>query len=103
MMTLHFSGPCCDSDSFCDSAHYIRNRVKFRRICKESSEHNWADISETICPQIIVFGKLDVVLSEYPDKFHNFTNLMFMTSSLYNSTCTCMVSPCIKDDTGIVL
>ena len=69
----------------------------------ESSEHNWADISETICPQIIVFGKLDVVLSEYPDKFHNFTNLMFMTSSLYNSTCTCMVSPCIKDDTGIVL
>ena len=27
---------------------------------------------------------------------------MFMTSSLYNSTCTCMVSSCIKDDSSIV-
>ena len=30
-------------------------------------------------------GLLDVVLLEYPDKFHNFTNLIFMTSSLLNS------------------
>ena len=29
----------------------------FRRICKESSEHNWANISETICPEMLVFGK----------------------------------------------
>jgi len=27
---------------------------------------------------------------------------MFMTSSLYSSTCTCMVSSCIKDDASIV-
>ena len=30
-------------------------------------------------------GLLDVVLLEYPDKSHNFTNLIFMTSSLLNS------------------
>ena len=29
----------------------------FRRICMESSEHNWANISETICPEMLVFGK----------------------------------------------
>ena len=28
---------------------------------------------------------MDVVLLEYPDKSHNFTNLIFMTSSLLNS------------------
>ena len=27
------------------------NRVKFRRTCMESSEYNWANISETICPE----------------------------------------------------
>ena len=27
-------------------------------------------------------SNIDVVLSEYPDKSHNFTNLIFMTSSL---------------------
>ena len=35
----------------------IRNRVRFRRICMESSEHNWANISETIGPKMLVFGK----------------------------------------------
>ena len=29
----------------------------FRRICMESSEHNWANISETICAERLVFGK----------------------------------------------
>ena len=29
----------------------------FRKICMESSEHNWANISETICPEMLVFGK----------------------------------------------
>ena len=45
----------------------------------ESSEHNWANISETICPKLQIFGEyfLDVVLSEYLNKFHNFTNFMF--------------------------
>ena len=34
--------------------------------------------------QFIALGSesnIDVVLSEYPDKSHNFTNLIFMTSS----------------------
>ena len=29
----------------------------FRRICTESSEHNWANNAETICPEMLVFGK----------------------------------------------
>ena len=43
--------------------------------------------------EMLVFGKswqiglLDVVLLEYPDKSHNLTNLIFMTSSLKNSIC----------------
>ena len=43
----------------------------------ESSEHNWANISETICPEMLVFGKQAswmLLFSEYPDKSHNFTN-----------------------------
>ena len=43
----------------------------------ESSEHNWANISETICPKKLVFGKQAswmLLFSEYPDKSHNFTN-----------------------------
>ena len=39
----------------------VQNQVKFRRICMESSEHNWATISETICPEMQV-GLLDVAL-----------------------------------------
>ena len=35
----------------------VMTRVKFRRICMESSKHNWANISETICPTMLVFGK----------------------------------------------
>ena len=51
----------------------------------ESSEHNWANISETNLPQIANFwrvGVLDVFLSEYLNKSHNFINFIFMTSSL---------------------
>ena len=40
-----------------DSCHNVMTQVKFRRICMESSEHNWANISETICPTMLVFGK----------------------------------------------
>ena len=53
------------------------NQAKFRRICMESSQHNWANISETICPELLIFGVLDVVLSEYLNKSHNFTNFIF--------------------------
>ena len=47
----------------------------------ESSKHNWANISETICPEMLArlwqVVLLDVILSEYPDKSQiNF----FMTS-----------------------
>ena len=53
----------------------------------ELLEHNWTNISETICPEMLFIGAwqvglLDVVLSECPDKSHKFTNLIFMTSSL---------------------
>ena len=51
----------------------------------ESLEHNWANISETICPQNANFWQvsiLDVVFSDYLDKFHKFTYFIFMTSSL---------------------
>ena len=43
----------------------------------ESSEYNWANISETICPEMLVFGKeasCMLLFSEYPNKSHNFTN-----------------------------
>ena len=37
--------------------HNVENLVKFRGICVESLEHNLADISETIGPVMLVFGK----------------------------------------------
>ena len=30
---------------------------KFRRVCMEFSKHNWATISETICPEMLIFGE----------------------------------------------
>ena len=30
---------------------------KFSRVCMEFSKHNWATISETICPETLIFGK----------------------------------------------
>ena len=43
----------------------------------ESSESNWANISETFRPEMLVFGKYAswmLLFSEYLDKSHNFTN-----------------------------
>ena len=40
----------------------------------ELSEHNWANTSETICPEMLILESiclLHVVLSEYPDNSHN--------------------------------
>ena len=34
------------------------SRVKFRRICKESSEQNGTCICETICPKMVLFVNL---------------------------------------------
>ena len=36
----------------------VLNRVKFRRICMESTERNGANISEPICLHLLIFGKL---------------------------------------------
>ena len=30
---------------------------KIRRVCIEFSKHNWATISVTICPEMLIFGK----------------------------------------------
>ena len=30
---------------------------KIRRVCMECSEYNWATNSETICPEMLIFGK----------------------------------------------
>ena len=30
---------------------------KIRRVCREFSDCNWATISETICPQMLILGK----------------------------------------------
>ena len=49
----------------------------------EFSKHNWATNLRDNLPQNAHFwqvGLLDIVLSEYPDKSHNFRNFIFMTS-----------------------
>ena len=51
----------------------------------ESSEHKWSNILWTICPEKARFlqvGLLDFGLSEYPNKSHNFTNLIFYDVTL---------------------
>ena len=61
----------------------IRNHVKFRRICMESSDQNRPSICETIYPASFwQVGLSELVLSKYSNKSHNFKNLIFMTSSL---------------------
>ena len=35
---------------------------KFRRVCMEFSKHNWAMISETICPEMLIFGPLASII-----------------------------------------
>ena len=35
----------------------LMKQAKFRRICMESSQHNWANISETIWPELLIFGE----------------------------------------------
>ena len=42
---------------FCSDNSIQLTQVKFRRICMESSEHSWANITETICPEMLIFGK----------------------------------------------
>ena len=61
------------------------NRVKFRRICMESSEYNWANILETICPEMLVFGKKAFWMLFVQNIPTNFTNLIFHDVTLYVS------------------
>ena len=35
---------------------------KFRKVCMEFSKHNWAKISETICPEMLIFGPLASII-----------------------------------------
>ena len=51
---------------------------KFKRVCMQFSEHNWPLYLKDNLPSNANFwqvGLLDVVLSEYPDKSHNFMRL----------------------------
>ena len=68
------------------SKFFLGRPKKIRRVCMEFSEYNWAtiDLRDNLPPNAHFWqvGLLDIVLSEYPDKFHNFTNFIFMTSSL---------------------
>ena len=43
--------------SLCFDDSVQMTQAKFRRICVESSEHNWANILETICPEMLIFRK----------------------------------------------
>ena len=45
------------------------------------SKHNWATLSETICPLNAHYwqvGLVNIVLSEYPDKSHNLMTSHFV-------------------------
>ena len=43
--------------SLCSDDSIQTTQAKFSRICVESSEHNWANILETICPEMLIFRK----------------------------------------------
>ena len=50
----------------------VMTQVKFRSICMESSEHNWANISEKICPTMLVFdNKASLVFSGFQNILTN--------------------------------
>ena len=36
---------------------WVDPKKKIRRVCMEFSEYNWATISETICREMLIFGK----------------------------------------------
>ena len=58
------------------------NRVEFRRICMESSEYNWANISETICTKMLVFGRYAFWMLFVQNIPRNFTNLIYYDVTL---------------------
>ena len=58
-----------------------------------SSEHNWGNILETICPEMLPFSKEAswmLLFSEYPEKSHNFTSphLQLISSTTTTPKCT---------------
>ena len=58
--------------------------LKIRRVCMEFSEYNRLTSQRQFAPKcsFLISRPLDIVLSEFPDKSHNFRNFIFMTSSL---------------------
>ena len=51
----------------------------------ESSEHNWANISKTICPGMLIFDKWAfwmLFFHNTPKKDHNLTDLIFYDITL---------------------
>ena len=71
--------PCTNPSKF-DSVDNIRNRVKLRRICVESSERNGTRMSQDNLPHnAIVWPEdlSDVVLSKYPTNPIN-SNIIFL-------------------------
>ena len=85
-----FLAMVCTSDTFVIN---VMNRVQFRRICMESLEHNWANVSETICFRMLVrpFGCCSFIISR---KSHNFTNSIFYDVTL--KVCFCCSSETIQ-------
>ena len=57
---------------------------KIIMVCMEFSEYKLSSQRQfaTLNAHFLKEGLLDIVLSEYPDKSHNFRNFIFMTSSL---------------------
>ena len=47
----------------------------------ESLEHNLENLPRNACFWQV--GLFDVILVEYPDESHNFTNITFMSSTLF--------------------
>ena len=68
-----------------DSIQILLNVTQFITLGTESNLEGFVLGHWSLLPRNASFwqvGPLDIVLSEYPDKSHYFTNLIFMMSSL---------------------
>ena len=83
-----FLGMVCTSDAFFMN---VMNRLQFRRICMESMELTGLISQRQFAPECLFWqvGLLDVVLSWYPNKSHNFTNLIFYDVTLKDCLFCC--------------
>ena len=66
------------------------NQAIFRRICKESLEHNCGNISPTICTKMLIFGKdtflvlISMMISTNPIQSSQILILVTSHFTLYN-------------------